>query len=398
MIRVLHIFSPTFGRRFSGHDKRWLRQYQNWREGSVQHLILYPGGGIEISGAIFLKPKRKLQDRSSNNNWTRVNRAFWALKVLIDIIMLRSEYDVLHVHVSIWGGLLAAPVANYLKRPCLYEISLIGSDNPSALRKESLGKLKVRCYKSYDFVLTTSKAARDDCYQFGFSNKDVELITNPVDTDMFAPIQNPQDRALIRDKFNIPATATTILFVGSIKKRKGVDILIEAFIGLSMKHDDLHLVLVGPASHKASPGVDSRFVQSIRQRINQEKISNQVDFVGRVDDDRTLADYYRAADIMAFPSRSEGMPNALLEGMSSGLPVVATALPGVTDTIIQDGRNGYLVPIDHAQALLNKLSLLISEHKKREKLGMKARQYVIEQHGFENWQTRMENLYASILQ
>ena len=84
------------------------------------------------------------------------------------------------------------------------------------------------------------------------------------------------------------------------------------------------------------------FTRELKDQAEARGVSEAIRWEGFVE---TMAPYYRAADVLALPSKSEGLPNAVLEAMASGLPVVATAISGIAD-VVEDGTTGRLVAPD----------------------------------------------------
>jgi glycosyltransferase involved in cell wall biosynthesis len=106
--------------------------------------------------------------------------------------------------------------------------------------------------------------------------------------------------------------------------------------------------------------------------IDKLDIRDNVRMLGRCDD---MAALYASLDIMVSASRQEGLPIAILEGMASRLPLVATAV-GEVPTVIQDGRTGVLVPAEDPELLAAAIIELLRDPTKRELLGSAARQLV----------------------
>ena len=111
-----------------------------------------------------------------------------------------------------------------------------------------------------------------------------------------------------------------------------------------------------------------------------------------------IEQYYRAADIFVLSSRREGLPNALLEAMASGIACIASHLDGVTDDLIEDGVNGLLVSPDEVAELKTALRVLVDYPERLSLLGRQARQ-TIETH-FAIEQTAQEYLkvYRSLME
>jgi glycosyltransferase involved in cell wall biosynthesis len=115
-------------------------------------------------------------------------------------------------------------------------------------------------------------------------------------------------------------------------------------------------------------------VADVKARIAAERLTDDVIWVERTDE---IEAYLQASDIFALPSSREGMSNALLEAMATGLPCVAAAIPGVTDAMIKTGDDGAIVPPDNADALAATLSEWLSSAARRADVGRQARDTVM---------------------
>ena len=156
-----------------------------------------------------------------------------------------------------------------------------------------------------------------------------------------------------------------ILMVARLIRSKHQDQLIEIFAGLDAP--DWKLVLVG----------DDHLKQSNRK--NWEKlamdlgVSDRVVFTGKRNDVDT---YYQRAKIFAFTSSSEGFPNVIGEAMSAGLPVVAYDCVAGPAEMIEDRKNGFLIPLFDKQLFSEKLNFLIKNENKRIEMGLNSRNYI----------------------
>ena len=151
-----------------------------------------------------------------------------------------------------------------------------------------------------------------------------------------------------------------ILTVGRLYPHKGHSVLLEAFGRLSLRIPGWRLSIVGKGPQK----------ESLVMQARKFLISDQIDWHGEIDDPSFL---YTQADIFVLPSRYEGMPNALLEAMSFGVPVIVTdASPGPLENV-EDNLTGLVVPVDDPDALAVALSRLISDCNLRRRLGEAAR-------------------------
>ena len=396
MIRVLHVFGPEFGRTFSGHSKMWVRSFQQWNEEQVANLIAFAGQGMIIDAKAI---KDAFGKKAPNNSTTlsRWRRAVWAFRLLWLLTYQGHSYDIIHIHTDLWGGLLAGPLGKVLGRPCMCHIVRMGEDDPTTLVRQSLGPLKLWCFKRYSRILCVSEALKQECLHQRLGEGQALVLINPVDINAFSPGGNDYNQLSLRVKLNLPEKGRMVLFVGSVILRKGTDLLVEAFLSLAGDYPDVYLVLAGPASREEGASVDELFVSGLRQKIAEGGLTERVIFTGRIDEDNTLAEYYRTSDIFVLPTRFEGLPNVLLEAMSAGLPVVVSNLPGSTDLVVQDGKTGFLIPPEDVSYLKVKLKLLLDHPERGRELGEAAREYASEHFGFNTWQKQLVEIYSSLV-
>ena len=138
-------------------------------------------------------------------------------------------------------------------------------------------------------------------------------------------------------------TGEYLLFVGRLRIRKGVEILLEALGRLAGELPDLRLLIVGDGERR-------RALEATMRRLELE---GRVDFLGRCDAGR-VRQLLRGARALVVPSIYEGMPVVALEAMESGVPVVASAVSGIPE-VVEDGRTGWLVPPEEPVALAEAL-------------------------------------------
>jgi len=163
--------------------------------------------------------------------------------------------------------------------------------------------------------------------------------SNGVDTDRFQPA-DAQARKAARKGLGIPEGASVLGFVGRQVRDKGIEDLAEIFLdSISGNYPDAHLLLIGDYE-EADP-----VQKATKQRLESHP---RVLHLGFVED---VAPYYRAMDLLVFPSYREGFPNATLEAAASGVPVAGYAATGTVDSVV-DGITGTLVPVGDREGLL----------------------------------------------
>ncbi len=174
-----------------------------------------------------------------------------------------------------------------------------------------------------------------------------------------------------------------LLFVGRLEPRKGVDVLVRAFLRLRASMPTVRLCVVGEG-----PGRD-RYQQMVPPSIRPDAL-----FVGAVDPD-DLPRYHASADVFVSPALGgESFGIVLLEAMASGLPVVASDIPGYR-TVLKDGRQGRLVPPDDAFALADAISTLLENEKLRLAMGAEGRHTAAE-YAWPVIGRRIESLYRAV--
>jgi len=177
----------------------------------------------------------------------------------------------------------------------------------------------------------------------------IQVIPNGVDVAAFA--EQSRDWSAAR-----------LVIVGRLVYQKGIDVLLQALAGLRDQAWELTVVGDGPLR-----------VQ-LEQQATDLGLNDRVVFVGWLDPAAVRAQLAQAT-LFPYPSRDEGMPNAVLEAMAAGLPVVATHIAG-NEELVQDGVNGHLVPRDDVDALRAALEELIQDHALRASMGAASRALV----------------------
>jgi glycosyltransferase involved in cell wall biosynthesis len=161
----------------------------------------------------------------------------------------------------------------------------------------------------------------------------------------------------------------TILCAGTIGPRKGQPLLAEAFARVAKKFPGWQLVFIGR-------GDDNDSLRQIHEIIAREKLENQVQLLGPRSDDE-LRDWLRQSAIFAMPSVYEGLGLSLQEAQFYGCACVATRCGGTTD-LIEDGDNGFLVPVGEPVPLADVLEKLMGDEKLRGRFSRRAPQSVLE--------------------
>jgi len=195
------------------------------------------------------------------------------------------------------------------------------------------------------------------------------------------PLPYANARALDRRTLGLRADERMVLWVGRLDPVKGLSPLVEAFALLGPKHA-AHLFLAGEGPYRAK----------LEKRIARRGISAKVHLLGTRRDVPALL---KAADVFVLPSRTEGLPNALLEAMAAARPIVTTDVPGCRD-LIQHERTGLLVPYGDTHALAAALIHLLADRESAARLAAAAGKDVTDRWHLEQTHRSYAEIYEEI--
>ena len=226
-----------------------------------------------------------------------------------------------------------------------------------------------------DRVICVAQKVADFVHeQVGIPTEKLVVIPNGVDVTAFVPDTTPK------------ATdwrPTIIGNVGRLEPVKGTRFLIEAFAQIADRFPAQRVWLVGDGSER----------QNLEVQTQQLGITEQIQFLGVRGDVATLLPQM---DIFVLPSHWEGMPNAVLEAMAAGLPVVATAVGGTTEVVVP-GATGLLVPPAEPTALAQALTTLLQDPALCQRFGVAGRQRVEQHFAIEKMVAQTVALYEMLL-
>lgn len=252
-----------------------------------------------------------------------------------------------------------------------YVVSLRGGDVPGfrpydfwLYHRIAVPLLRVIWHEA-SAVVANSSGLRDLANAFD-AKIDIAVVPNGVDVQGTLP----EARAW---------SPPQILSVGRIVHQKGFDLALQALSGLTEIRWDWRVAGDGPQ------------LPMMRQLVQDGGLHSRVHFLGWLKADELQREYANA-NLFVFPSRHEGMPNAVLEAMGSGLPVIATRIAG-NEELVANGETGLLVPVEDVPALEQALQQLLTDSERCERMGDAARRRVEQ---FFGWQ-RAADQYQSIL-
>lgn len=211
-----------------------------------------------------------------------------------------------------------------------------------------------------DKIVLNSKQIFDYAvYKEGVPPEKAIIISNGINVDQYINLAN---RSGICNELGIGQEAILIGSVGRLEYQKGFDILLAALTKL--ERCDIHLILLGTGTAE----------RALREKVISLGISRQVHFTGYRQD---VPRFLTALDLYVQPSRFEGMPNALMEAMAAGCPVIASDIDGIRDLII-DEKMGWKIEKENEDILAQTIQTALLNQEEARQRGCQAQNWIRE--------------------
>jgi rhamnosyl/mannosyltransferase len=206
------------------------------------------------------------------------------------------------------------------------------------------------------------------------------VLANAVDTERFSP-PSSGDRAAARERLGVPPDASMLLHFGWQWERKGGDIYLAAVGSLLGGPEPLRLRAFTVGGDAARAAVAA---------------ANLATHVTVLEPTERVADLYAACDVFVSPSRAEGMPFAVLEALSAGVPVVASDIPGQA-VIARSASSCRISPLDARVVAATIREVLAANGETRERQSAEARAWVVRSAGLDWWSGELLATYDRVL-
>jgi len=286
-------------------------------------------------------------------------RALWELYRLFR----ENRFDVVH-SVTPKGGLLAMTAAALAQVPIrIHTFTGQVWANRSGLRRTILKLLDTWIAAMATHILVDSESQRAFLLREGVVTAVKSRVLghgsiSGVDIERFRP--NDEVRAEMRLRYAVPAFALVFLYLGRLKRDKGVLDLARAFLEIARDHKESFLLVVGPD--------EDRIEAEIRQACGH--CISQIRFAGYTDNPEL---WLAASDVLCLPSYREGFGTTIIEAASAGIPAIGSRIYGITDAI-DEGVTGLLHIPGDVNDLAEKMQILAEDEELRRTLGCAARE------------------------
>ncbi|MEH2068239.1 MAG: glycosyltransferase family 4 protein [Nostoc sp.] len=235
---------------------------------------------------------------------------------------------------------------------------LLGTNQASDL-SSWVWRRKAKAWQNLKLTIVTPSKWLAECAQSSslFQNSQIKVIPNGLDTGIYKPIE----RQTARNLLNLPQNKQLLLF-GAISptsnQRKGFHLLQPALQKLNQARwkDKIELIVFGTS-----------------QPENPTELGFQTHYLGRLNDDISLAVVYSAADVFVAPSIQENLANTVIEAIACGIPCVSFNIGGMPD-IIEHQKNGYLAQPYQIEDLAQGIAWVIENNERHQKLCERARE------------------------
>lgn len=344
---------------------------------------------------VVFTPRYKKVDKSKDRD-IKVQRLipffkFGNAAILPQLFWKLKDFDIVHLHYPFFG---TAEIVWIIKKFLKRDFKLIVSYHMEATGSGLIGRifdlyskyLMPQILNSADKIIVSSMdyANNSEIKELVKSNNKIVEIPYGVDLDRFQP--RARDISLM-EQYRIKENEKMILFVGGLDKAhyfKGVPKMIKAFHNFKIEvGGEYRLLIVGDG--------DERF--GYEQIAFDYGLRDKVIFAGRISDN-DLMKYYNLADLLVLPSinKGEAFGIVLIEAMASGIPVIASNLPGVR-SVVENGINGLIVDPGNTDDLKNKIKYLMERPEKLRSFGLESRRIAREKYNKEDLAKKFNKIF-----
>lgn len=310
---------------------------------------------------VILLPKPNAVKRELRRFWYRKCRdAPWVIfdeeRKRIERVLTEARAEVLHIYFG-HIGMHLLPLLQSKTRPCPVVVSFHGADVGVDMDKAAYLKAMQAVFGGADLILARSESLAEALRVLGCPEDKIRISRTGLPLSKWPMIER-----------NVPTDGEWRLVQSCrLIEKKGLDVTLRVLAKLRKSFPRARLILIGEGPLRAE----------LQLLAGQLGIAQAVEFTGFINEER-MKEEYAKAHVFMHPSRigrdgnQEGVPNAMLEAMATGLPVAATLHGGIPEAV-EDGVSGILVKENDAQNLAKQLQLLLEETSCWQQMSVAAR-------------------------
>jgi glycosyltransferase involved in cell wall biosynthesis len=242
-------------------------------------------------------------------------------------------------------------------------------------------RMDLALLRRFDRVKVVSEPLLRQAAEAGISPARISLIPNAIDLDLM--VCTGTERESLRKEFGLEADQPAIGMVGRLDREKNPGMLLAALPELLVRFPGLKCFFVGEGALK----------KSLTGRAREMGLGGAAIFTGYREDARNIISLL---DVVVMPSLTEGIPKTLLESLAFKKPVVAAAVGGIPDVIV-DGENGFLIPSGDGTALIERVTSLLNNPSLCRQLGEAGYSLVVAEYSDRRMVAQMETFYEEAL-
>jgi glycosyltransferase involved in cell wall biosynthesis len=301
------------------------------------------------------------------------------------LLVRGKKYDLIHVHQVLFPAFVSALIAKtFLRKPLLVKNACSGvTSDILNLKKFPFGGRQLDyLIRSMDCLVTVNEDGASEFKAVGYPGSKIVRISNGV----FIPREGKTSYHQV----------LRVLTTARLDRQKGIDVLLKAWVRVVERHPGMKLVVLGQGPEE----------EDLRELSGRLGLAGSVEFPGLT---RRVEKYLQEADLFVLSSRAEGLPNALLEALSYGIPCVATNLAGNRELLggddapipsgaFQVAPNGLLVNVDDDKGLSEGILHLIRNPDERATMGKRGRAFIGERYSIDRIADQYLTLYQRLLE
>lgn len=300
------------------------------------------------------------------------------ISLLLKLINLlkREKIDIIHSHS---GCSFYAAIAGRLagvKRIIHTDHGRLIPDKMGLILEDKVASILLNAYVAVSYELSNYLQ-----YRVKINKDKIITIINGVDTDCFKPFPEVEKKD-VKKEIGVFEDAEIIGTVCRLDPVKNLIFMIETVKDILKKREKTILLIVGEGPER----------KPIEDVVDKLELNNKIILLGKRNDVERIMPIL---DIFILPSISEGTSMTILEAMACAIPVIASMVGGNTK-LVQEGKNGYLFPLNKPELLNNRVLELLNDKKKREKMGKEARIIVEKELSFNHMLSEYTRLYYNV--